>query len=309
MKKKKQGLKWLIRGIGIIILIYILSRIDIATLRHQIVSADLRYLLAAVLLAPLFILLKAYRFRLILDNLGLKLKSAEAFHLYALGLLAGIATPGQIGELTKGIYLKGKGHPLSSSLIAVIADRGFDIAGLLLLSVGSLLVLRGPLYRHLFLFISFFVIAVFLLITLIHPGTRRLALKKIAPFFLKGKTDLSSNNAALIKGSFSSGSFLTLLSITITAFLFAFFRYFLLARALEINIPALSFFAVVVLAQGISLIPITIAGVGTRDAVLIFLFSQLGASAELAVSLSFLILFLMLINAAIGLYSWLRLSR
>ena len=309
MERKKKGLKWLIRGIGIVILVYILSRIDLATLAKRLSSADWSYILISASLAPLFILLKAYRFQLILRNLGVEVKLVEAFHLYALGLLAGIATPGQVGELAKGVYLKGKGYPLSSSLIAVFSDRGFDIAGLLFLSIGSLILLRGPLYHHLSIFVLLFIMAIIFLIILLHPKLREQSIRKLAPLFLKRKGGLAHKNEALLESPFSSKHFLLLFGITVIAFLFAFFRYLLLARSLRIDIPVFSFLAMVILAQGVSLIPITVAGLGTREATLILLFSQFNISPELAVSLSFLILFLMLINAGIGLFSWLKLSR
>jgi hypothetical protein len=66
------------------------------------------------------------------------------------------------------------------------------------------------------------------------------------------------------------------------------------------------FVAAVSIVGMIGLVPITISGVGTRDATMIFLFSLVGLPSEAAVGFSTLILFLLAENWFVGFLVWLR---
>ena len=85
-----------------------------------------------------------------------------------------------------------------------------------------------------------------------------------------------------------------------------FLTMYLLALSIDINISFLYLATCVSIAAVITLIPISIAGIGTRDVTLIILFSYLGLSKELAVSFSIMILFMYAVNGLIGLAAWLK---
>jgi len=79
------------------------------------------------------------------------------------------------------------------------------------------------------------------------------------------------------------------------------------ALTLGIHIDYLYMLAVLSIVVIIELIPVSVSGIGTRDAFLVFSLGLIGVSPELAIALS--IIYLVLgywINAVMGLFLWLK---
>ncbi|MCX5752609.1 MAG: lysylphosphatidylglycerol synthase domain-containing protein, partial [Candidatus Krumholzibacteria bacterium] len=82
---------------------------------------------------------------------------------------------------------------------------------------------------------------------------------------------------------------------------------YLIADALDISISFLNIAFCISAANLISLLPISISGIGTRDATMIAMFSMLHLSRESAVSFSIMFLFISNISACvIGAIAWFR---
>jgi len=94
--------------------------------------------------------------------------------------------------------------------------------------------------------------------------------------------------------------------ITVLVWIIYFIQIFLLANALSISISFVYLSICAAIAGLITLIPISISGIGTRDITLIVLFSFLGINRESAVAISMLILFISILMALIGLACWLK---
>ncbi|RIK26775.1 MAG: hypothetical protein DCC52_09965 [Chloroflexi bacterium] len=79
-----------------------------------------------------FLLIKAWRWQIILRDLGVPIPFRQAVRLYALGLGAGMLTPGNVGDAVKVAYFRERGF--SESVISVVLDRIWDVLILLLLA-------------------------------------------------------------------------------------------------------------------------------------------------------------------------------
>jgi uncharacterized protein (TIRG00374 family) len=77
--------------------------------------------------------------------------------------------------------------------------------------------------------------------------------------------------------------------ITILSYNIFFFQNYLLAHAIHLEISFFSIAPIISITMLIGYIPISIGGLGTREAILILLFQQIGHSAEEA--LGFAVLF------------------
>lgn len=78
-----------------------------------------------------------------------------------------------------------------------------------------------------------------------------------------------------------------------------YYQCYLMALSLRIPISLFGVIFCISISSLMSLIPITISGIGTRDATLIFLFSLLGLTKEAAVSFSIIFLSIVYITTAI----------
>jgi len=243
------------------------------------------------------------------QNIDYSLKDSTI--MYAAAMYIGALTPGRIGDFIKIFYLKGDNYPFGKAFATVLLDRLFDLVSLLLLG-----------YAGMLLFITFFEGAIIIL-SCIFVGTVLLILfflfKKdfsagileyISSHFIPeryrdsaktGFSDLYNGIKTLNANQFTLATF-----ITFFAWGIYFVMMYLFALSLSINIPFLYLATCVSISAVITLIPISISGIGTRDATLIILFSYLGLSKESAIAFSMTILFMFFVNGFIGLLAWLK---
>lgn len=285
------------RLIGIVILLIIFTRVDFQKIMIYLSKLDLRSLILVNLLILPGLFLKAYRWRYLLKLQGVDYSVLDSFMSYLGGVGAGIITPGRIGEAVKAVYLKEEiGLPLSEGLASVFLDRLFDLYILTLLGYLGLwyfLDIKNVQFG-LFIFLSIFVfIPLFLLLN------KSLLLEKISKVIYK--LIISGLDKSLFEGQVKDFSralkkiitqriYLPFV-FTILAYIIYFWQSYLLSRLAFINISYIAVIFFVSIASLVSMVPITILGIGTREAALIYLFSLVGLNVESAVIYSFLLFF------------------
>jgi uncharacterized protein (TIRG00374 family) len=299
--------------LGVVLFTLILLRIDWSKLTRTLFTETKDnltfFLFALILLVPL-LYIKVIRWRLILRDLGIRISQKDGLTYYMIGLFAGSATPGQLGEFIKTIYLNKKGHPGGASFFSVLYDRIYDIIALAFILFFGLALLSGNEYSKPILIIFALSLIIFTILFLLVGKFRKFITidlcKWILPSGIKKRLqeyDINKDiNKYQLKKSTLIGSFL----LTILAYAVVFYRYYLLLLTLNLEPPFGTWFGAVTLATFVALIPVSIAGVGTRDAVLIGIFSTAGISAEKSVAFSFLILMLMVFNGLVGLFFWMK---
>ena len=112
--------------------------------------------------------------------------------------------------------------------------------------------------------------------------------------FLFGIRKLNINNGILV------------FILTICSWLLYFELMHLLALSLQIKISYLYVGTCVSISALVAMIPVSIFGIGTRDATLIILFSHINLSKESAVSFSVMFLVIYIANLTVGLLAWFK---
>lgn len=303
------ALRWGLRLLGPALLVYILWRNREVLPLIWDTLRGLRWppmALAIVLMAP-FVLLKGWRWQIILNDLGIRAPWKKLTIYYVIGIFLGAAVPGQAGDFFKAWYLKEDGHDLGAALLSTVIDRLFDmgIMGLLAISglyvfwryfptVGLALTLLGML--------AAIALALSVLLSrrwrdwlidrvlryLIPASVRRILGEHGVRAYLD-RFFLSWRNVAL-------GTAVSLCSFSIT-----FFRLWLCIPALGKTMPVAVFVPTMALMALGSLL--SVAGLGTRTAVLLAILSApgLGWSTAEILSLDALILFFSIENLIVGL--------
>lgn len=281
--------------IGIIIFIFILTKIDFAKLFLDLRNIRIQYLLLLNTLAIPTLFLRSLRWNKLLQAQRINYPLKDAFLAYLGAFFAGIVTPARIGELVKAHYLKkDRGVGYSESFASIFLDRVFDISGLFLISAAGMI-----LFFYGFKPIGIYALAIFVALSavflilwfrygLFEKSGRffyRSIFSKVDERMLKGQLKVFLSNTRMIT---AKPIFFTALALTIAAFGFYFLECFFLARICSINLPFLTIVIIVSLSSIASMLPVTFFGIGTRDASLIYLFSLYGLSTESAVTYSFL---------------------
>lgn len=292
MVNKKHTL--LLRLLGIPIFVIILLSIDLDKGLGLLRRVDLRmFFLAVSLLIPLYSL-RVFRWNYLLKNQNIDYPIRSTFLVVLSSNFIGFITPGRLGELAKVVYLKSDLNTTYSRVLpTVLLDRLFDVYALLVFGVLGL-------WKY-SLFDRIGVVSIlFLLLVLVLPLL--MFSEKLTSGVLSGlfrisflKKHRERTMAAL--GSFYEG-IRQLLSLrltvaavlTVAAYLVLFYCCYLLAASTAIHLDFFTVMFFVSVANILSYVPVTISGIGTRDAVFILLFSQIGKSMEEAVVFSALIL-------------------
>jgi len=295
--------------IGIILFIIILQNLDIKEIIKNIKDINILYLLAVIALLVPTLIIKSFCWNYILRKQKIKYSLKDTFIMYCSGLYFGIITPGRIGEITRALYLKKDGHSMGKSLMSIVLDRISDFAFLFLFILLGGLFFVTTFQKEILIFVIGIIIIIVFFLFFLKIGLIKWFLNKLFQILTPKKYQKSwkINFQDFINDLkiFSFKNYLIIFLITAFSWSFYYFQAYLFAKGMNINIPFLYLTISVTIAGFITLIPISISGIGSRDAALILLFAPYAVPKEQIIIFSALILLIALFTAFIGLICWL----
>ena len=286
--------------LGLIVFIWIIKDIDFIKLQEVTTTIQpVYYAIAAFLWLPI-VFFKTYRWKKIMDTQKIYYSIKNAFLIYNSSSLLGLITPGKIGDFSKIAYLKKDNHSFGRAFLGSFLERVFDLLFVVVFS--SVVVFFIP-------FIPRFSIDYYDLIKL--TGLIIIFLGVFLTLFYFFKKQFLLNFISEILNDLKQFKIKNILFIFATSAI-VWFLYFLLVYliATSINLHQsvtflyLSFAAAVALLA--SFLPITVIGIGTREAVFIFLLKPLDISKETVIAFSLLILVNYLALFMINFYCWIK---
>ena len=299
--------RWLTRLIGPAVLAYFLATSDL----HRIASIlrEVRWtpLVLSLALFPGVVVTKAWRWRRLIGELGMPTPSfGRAVTLFLIGQFAGAATPGQSGDFVRAWYLREHGGALSTALFSILFDRLLDFLLLALVSLAGLVAFLDVVPHAmrpaiLASTVGFAVVMVLAVPALMARRSRRAMLERVrrfAPASLAPR--LQRWQALLDTLELHPPLVLALLVATVAATAVVMVRLWLLFRALDVIVPATLLVASAALISILQTLPVSVAGVGVRDVVLVAALARYGYPAERALALSALFLVLVIEQMLIG---------
>ena len=285
----------------ILLFAYILFNIEYHDFFININNIEVIYLLSAFLLNfPLF-LLKTARWDYILKNQNIFVSFKALYSYYFSAVFVGIVTPGKIGEFSKVLYLKAKNHLSFGWLFSsVFLDRLFDLYMLLILSIVALYILGLTNLTLSVLLLAVFTISHLLLINSkwMKKATESLLRRISTNYRLRTHTFI----ADFMKASatiFSYRKILFLSLLTVSAYMIFFIQVYLLGVSIGITMDFFYLSLIISLSNLISLLPVSISGLGTRELVLLYFLSGFNFTTEEIVGFSLLILLACNIGSAV----------
>ncbi len=295
--------------IGLIIFIVLLSKTNLGEIFQNIKNIKLSYLLFAFLLTIPMLINKATCWNYIKRKQDIKYSIKDSFLMYCSGLYLGLITPGRLGEISKATYLKKDGYSTGKSLVGVVLDRLSDFVFLVsFVLVGSLFFFSEFKKESLIVILGIIILLIILWVS-IKIGIFKWFFKKIFNKLIPKKyQDSWKINFQDFVGdikNLKTKHWLIIFLITTFSWTFYYLQTFIIAKGLGIDVPILYFAISVTIAGLITLIPVSISGIGTRDAALLALFVPFSVSTEKIIAFSALILLLSLFTALIGLICWL----
>lgn len=298
--------KRLYKILTLFILLFILARlINIKEIIYYLKQSNIKiFLTSIILLFPLY-LFKSIRLYTLLRAQGIKYELNNILQIYFSSNFLGFITPGRVGEFAKAVYIKQDMNiSLAKSLPSIILDRFFDLFFLAIVSVIGLLyfnIAKKFSYVIYFSFILiifvFYVVFNFRILKKINNIKLIKRLSKVNEFidvYIEQIKDINILKQIIV------GSLLTYI-----AYIFLFIQCKVILLSIGINISYNDIMFIMAITNMITFLPISISGIGTRELILIFLFSLIGIEKEIAVTFSVLVFIAFnLIGGLIGLVFW-----
>ncbi len=295
-------------ALGIILFLVILSKTDIKSIAENITHTNPLYLILALLLAFPMFTIKALCWNYIKRKQGIKYSLKDSLIMYWGSMSAGFITPGRIGELTKALYLKKDGYSFGKSFVSIFLDRISDLFFLgLFVAIGLFVFFVDVTKQIYFILLIVFLMAVIIIFAIKKKWFNRILksfFRIIIPNKYKNSWKINSQEFLNDIKTYSVKNYLIIFLITLFSYSFYYLQMYILAKECNLNIP-FPYLAFSLTATGlITLLPISVSGIGTRDAALILLFSSFAISIEQVITFSSLILLTSLFTMIIGIFAW-----
>lgn len=311
---KKIASRWKIiyRLVGGFIFIFIIIRLDFKNIFNIFQDVKIGYMLIAVVFSVVHFVFKASRWNSLLKLQKIHCPAYEAWKIYMSAVYIGLITPGRVGEMAKVFYLKNKYNtlPYGRILTSVLLDRFLDI---ILIFIFSLFGIAAYFPQYL-LVISLslvgilFFSAVFYFRKNFSNTFLNSIFTKLIPKSFKEELKFQVNEFILGCKDFKHREIVYPIMYLIIAYFFFYLQAYLICIGLNIHISILYLVVAFSTACLLSLLPISIAGIGIRDATLIVFFSRVNLTSEAAISFSVIYLCVFSVSALIGFFTYLGIS-
>ena len=287
------------------LLIFLLINIVDWGRAYIIIKASNKYFfIFAPVLWLMGLLFAALRWRLILFDAEVKFSFFQAYRTYLRGLFYNIFLPGVIGgdAVRIGICYNQSKCKISTATYSVILERVLGVISLFFFILLAFCFFSQNLFSALAfrMVISILIISIIVIISFfVFFAARKIWGKcfskedtsKVRKFFFDGFQSLK-----LLKGK----SLVLVLILSSLFQLMDIFVSYILSRALGINLGFSVFFTIIPLVYLVTILPISLGGLGVREGAFAFLLAKFGVSASVAITLSFLIYFNRVLLAGIG---------
>jgi uncharacterized protein (TIRG00374 family) len=266
--------------IGLIILFLIVYSLNINLIIDAFLSINLWYVIAALSLSLPMLLARNAAWQLIMRDQKVHVGFFYSAKLFLIGLFYGIITPGYVGELARVAYLKERTEePYGKLFVNTVVETFVHTLSLYgMMVIGAVLVV-GTLPNLLPLTVLW-VIAVCLIALYFSrkgPGEKvfHILIRYAIPKKMKEQLSAFVDTFYLDFPHFKAMILPFLLGIITWVIVFT--QEYIIALSLGLTIPFLMFLLLYPIANTAGFIPITFAGLGTREFTAILIFSTLYA--------------------------------
>ncbi|MBI4700402.1 MAG: flippase-like domain-containing protein [Deltaproteobacteria bacterium] len=297
-----------IRLLGPALLVAVLLRIeDPSALGATLRGASPLLLALAVALNSLNLHCKVLRWQALLRTRGVSYPLGRAWKAFLASVYLGMLTPGRVGDVLRIQYVRRDvGMPYAEGLAVVVMDRFCDIyvlLGFVAIGVARLAtVLSGALA-----YVTWGGVAVVALapVLLFVPGLAERLMGALYGRLTKGREPAGLHRFLVALRAQVGRSLWWAVALTVVAFLVNYLQGWIMGRALGLSLAFLDVVSLMAIITLLSLLPISVSGVGVRELFLALVFPALGLRPQQGVAfglMNFFVIYLMVTLA--GAVAW-----
>ena len=293
---------------------YLLSRVDLRALWDLIAGADPWLLLVALVLYLGAITLGCLKWKMLLAPLGIDTPFSSLLAFTFVGLFFGNVLPSNLGgDVVRAYDLAAGTRRPEDAAISVLVDRLMGLvaffAAAVIMAVVTLLLLGGSLELEqivLWVLLGFGVLLFGLALLFSRRLTTRGAFLFELPILNAFRPAALRIFRALQVYRNSYGTLVRALSVSFGVMLVSSVVQLTISRALGLDIPVLYFFLFNPLIAFVLVVPISVNGIGLKEAAFVFFFGLVGVSQSAALSISLVFHAIIVASSLPGGVLWLR---
>jgi len=289
-------------SISTVILFFLFKLVDLNKIVLIVSQANKVILISVFLLTLLCYIIGFLRWRMLLIGFGLNLTPSLIFKSFCIGVFSNLFFPSTVGgDLLRGIDLGLRTHQPRRVVASVILDRlsGYSalvVVALLALSFGHRII------NDIAVFIALGVILVLLvgMLTILFNNFIFSKVTRLLHF-------LGKIGQALSNLHYEIYNFRNQRKIIIKNFFYSLMvqlamplSFYLISLSLGTRINPIYFFILVPIISAISALPISVAGLGLREASSMYFFTNVGMSGEVALTVALLAFFMFFLIGLAG---------
>lgn len=276
-----------------------------------------REIAISLVLVIVITVVRGVRWRYLMSVVGIHYTLARATMVWTIGFFASAVTPAKVGDAVRVFYVRNDtGRSFGEAFLTVFIDRLWDLFFILVAGVVTVLA-----YSRLYTQIPsvwILIIAVVAIVGVITVALRRDMMKRILrPLFNmliperhKDKLSINFNSFYDALRDYGRGWKQHVVAglLTILCWGLIFGLAFYIACSLDLDIAPGYLALIWPIITLVELVPVSISGLGTRDATMIYFFSLVGLTSAQAVGFSLAYLLIgTYMTALFGFIFWLRL--
>jgi len=297
-------LKKILPLVGVALFVYLLMKVGIGDIFLIIAKANFFYIILTILFIILVVFFQAAKWNAILKKQKIRLKFWDVIKVQLISIFYGTVTPARVGSFIKIAYLQERLKNFGKSASSVVIDRAFDMLTVLIFAgIGTLILINQLPKMAIFIFSVLAASMIFLMLIISKKNGQRIIrffYEKLLPKSIKAKTRDGFNEfySSIPKKRHLIFPFI----LNIITWMVIYTQIFFVAKAINMQVSYFTIIFMVPIATIIAEIPISIGGLGIREASLIGLLGVFGVPAKTVMSMSIITLVIgNLVPAILGL--------
>ena len=289
--------------IGVGLVVFLFWALDIQEIISNIRGIDGRYLLYAAVPYLLFIVLSAWRWQVLLDFRRFGIRFMDTLRIYFISLFFNNLLPTTVGgDMMRVAYTMKERR--ADALATVLVDRILGFVGLFIFALFAVLYLLVESNETEFLPFMVIGLTVVILITYVFFSERAYsffspAIRKMKVLKIGERINRLHEAGTEYGGAWGLISLCVAQSVIIQATL-AIAPFFVLLGMGHSEVGIVSFFIYVPIINVISMIPVSLNGLGVRENSYVILFSRVGLDGEVSLAVSLVSFFVIFLFSLIG---------
>ena len=277
-------------AVSLVLIVVLLRSVNVEALWEVVRGANPWYLLGAQTVLMLGVVVRAYRWQILVRDQGVVASLRELTSLYFVGFLFNNLLPsGFGGDAVKMYELSDRSHRGAEAVSSVLVDRFIGLIALQAIGLVAL-IFSWQLVPFEIVVVTVLLFGASLVAAWV-VSYRRLweFLADRVPLFDRFLSIKSVHSLVSSLQSYSRSALLRALGVGLVFNVLLIAANVLIGTALGADVALRFYMIFVPLTSLVLILPISFAGLGVREATYVLLFSQVGMTPEVALSLSLLV--------------------